>query len=139
MTDIEQLGKDLNNFEKYSINYLPAADQPVAKRILKAARAHMEAMKQKPVGYLVRRITQPVTCEFDNSDEWHFRKEPINWQFAERDYEQIKIYTSPPPAEQPVLKVPEIKYETLTGFDRGADAMRDKIIAMNPHLKVEES
>ncbi len=151
VTDIEQLERDLEYFTELLLenrneeieNEVPAGmyceiDVPVPtlERVMEAARAHMETMRQEPFGFLHYEVA-------DNEKgiklHYEFSRHALTKSDKEAGWDEIKVYTTPPPAEQPVLKVPEIKYETLTGFDRGADAMRDKIIAMNPHLKVEES
>ncbi len=113
MTDLERIILKLSSREQ-----LDAVE--IAKATF-AIRAHMEAMKQEPVGYLY------IHPEMADRYQFSFMK-----MEGMQRYRVIPLYTAPPqPAEQPVLKVPvfdEMYYR---------DAL-EQIIAMNPHLKVEE-
>ncbi len=132
MTDIEQLEKNAQWLEDYSKDMMDEGlcDQ-TAQKILDISnniRAHAEAMKQKPIGYL---NYEKSDIENGIKPRYEFSRHALTEADKEAGFGEIKIYTSPPPPEQPLLKVPvfdEMYY---------LDAL-EQIIAMNVHLKVEE-
>ncbi len=141
MTDIEQLERDLEYFTELLLenrneeieNEVPAGmyceiDVPVPtlERVMEAARAHMEAMKQEPAAYVSNSRIDLICAK-----QQHDGIGSVLWSENNDSGTRTPVYTAPPPAEQSVLKVPafdEMYYR---------DAL-EQIITMNPHLKVEE-
>ncbi len=155
MTDIEQLERDLKDLANI-INFYDEGDSPydtsVLIRIEKTARAHIEAMKQEPIGYLVRNpmiARKPVKAlaRYPETTEWLYpssrKNDAKSFSLTVRG-ELVPLYTASLPAEQPVLKVPEVEEipdyleDYSAGVREGRNQLIKEIIAMNAHLKVEE-
>lgn len=127
--------KDSKNYEAF-------------KSVYEAAKAHLEALKQEPVGYTVHLRTDKSF--YTQSRIVRSRRDALNTVdnynsvlfYDDLEKVIVPLYTTPQPAEQPVLNLPESVNVSLpdsewyVAFNSGRNAAIKDIIKMNPHLKV---
>lgn len=129
MTDIKQLEKAIHRLQDHITYCTPITeithDSTFLETVLKAARAHLEALKQEPFIYLSRRG--------DDGSIHSIGHEVVD----QSNIVCTPLYSAPVPQEKPVVKLPNKMLMVFSDYGKSWNECREKIKELNPHITFE--